>query len=279
MQNNSQVFNPVENAHEVSTRGAYLYEFSICTLVTKKEEYGEMVTSFVNYGFAYDSCEYLYIDNSQGCQHDAFSGLNIFLQKAQGKYIILCHQDILLYDHNKDDLKRCIAQMNRIDPNWAILGNAGGINLKWRALHITEKCGKIHKEKLLPLKVMNVDENFILVKNGANLALSRDLNGFHMYGTDICLIADILGYNAYVVDFNLIHKSNGNADKSFYVLKDALIQKYHRAFRVRFMLTTITRFCISGNWWDACFCNSKPILFLARQYYKFFTRKEQYYKI
>lgn len=279
MQNNSQVFNPIENAHEVSETGAYSYEFSICTLVTKKEEYGEMVTSFVNYGFAYDSCEYLYIDNSQGCQHDAFSGLNLFLQRAQGKYIILCHQDILLHDHNRADLSQRIRQLDSIDPKWGILGNAGGINLKWVATHVTQKSGKRLKEELLPLKTMTVDENFMLVKNDANLAFSSNLAGFHMYGTDICLIADVLGYSAYVIDFNLLHKSDGNADESFYSLKRALIKKYQKAFQSRFISTTITRFYISGSYWGNLLGNSSIILFFARQYYKFFKGKRKYHKV
>jgi NaMN:DMB phosphoribosyltransferase len=54
-----------------------------------------------------------------------------------------------------------------------------------------------------------------LIKKQANLAVSSDLRGFHFYGADICLIASILGYNAYVIDFHLYHESTGNMDKEF----------------------------------------------------------------
>ncbi len=274
----SQIVDFPSKAHAV-VQTTYMYEFSICTLVTKKEEYAEMIVSFLGCGFTYDNCEYLYIDNTGGGQYDAFSGLNLFLQRAQGKYIILCHQDILLHDHTRADLSQRIQQLDSIDPQWGILGNAGGINLKWVAMHVTQKSGKRLKEALLPLKTMTVDENFMLVKNDANLAFSSNLNGFHMYGTDICLIADVLGYSAYVVDFNLTHKSDGNADESFYSLKRALIKKYHKAFKSRFISTTITRFYISGSYLGDILGNSPIILFFVRQYYKFFKGKRKYHKI
>jgi hypothetical protein len=266
----------IHQAKALTEEVTYPYEFSVCTLVTRKEEYGQMMGSFVSRGFTRDCCEYLYIDNSEGCRYDAFSGLNLFLQQAQGKYIILCHQDVLLQDHGKDDLIQCIKQMDRVDPHWGVLGNAGGVNLKWLARHITSLSGERHVETLLPLRVMSVDENWMVVRKDANLALSRDLRGFHMYGSDICLIADTLGYRSYVIDFNLLHKSEGNADASFYKLRGDLINKYRRAFRSRFILTTITRFYISGCNWASLVWNTRLGLFLARQYYKFFTKKTDY---
>ena len=64
----------------------------------------------------------------------------------------------------------------------------------------------IHMERTnvlgeLPAKVHTVDENFIVVRRATNLSLSHDLDGFHLYGTDLCVIADILGGNCYVIDF------------------------------------------------------------------------------
>lgn len=268
----------IDQASVLSEKIDYPYEFSICTLVTRKEEYAEMMDSFMNHGFTSDCCEYLYVDNSERCQYDAFKGLNLFLQKAQGKYIILCHQDILLCEQGKDALKHCIEQMDLIDPKWAVLGNAGGVNLKWSALHITTLSGRRFVEPRLPIQTVSLDENWMVVKKEANLALSSDLHGFHLYGTDICLMADVLGYRSYVIEFNLLHKSDGNADESFYKLKRELIQKYKRAFRTRFILTTITRFALSGCFLSNWFGNTRLGLFLARQYYKFFTTKNQYCK-
>jgi hypothetical protein len=97
-----------------------------------------------------------------------------------------------------------------------------------------------------------------------------------MYGTDICLMADILGYTSYVIDFNLTHKSNGNADANFFKSRKEFIKKYDHALRSRFMATTITRFYISGNWFTALVYNLQPVKFLVRQYYKAFFHKKRY---
>ncbi|HEY1007023.1 MAG TPA: hypothetical protein VGD92_07575 [Sphingobacteriaceae bacterium] len=252
------------------------YRFSVCTLVTRLTEYHEMVDSFIRAGFDTETCEYLYIDNSSENTYDAFAGLNRFLQDARGKYVILCHQDILLHDHTVRDLEIRIAEIDSIDPNWAVLGNAGGINLKYLAMHLTRNTGNRLIEKHLPLRAMTVDENFILVKRSANLALSADLSGFHMYGTDITLIADTLGYSTYIIDFNLTHKSDGNADASFYALRRQLKAKYRRATRPKFISTTITRFYLSGNRTGFFLNNTGIVLFLVRQFYKFFRPKKGY---
>lgn len=254
----------------------YEFEFSICTLVTRKAEYAEMLQSFVNKGFDTATCEYLYIDNTNGCTFEAYKGLNEFLQLAKGRYVILCHQDIILHDHDRNHLVARINEIESRDPNWGILANAGGVNFKWIATNLTQGSGNVIKEKRLPLLTKTVDENFMLVKKSANLVFSNDLKGFHLYGPDLCVLADILGFNSYVIDFNIIHKSDGNPDQSFKDLRKEFVEKYHRALRSRFLATTITRFYVSGNWFTFFFYNLQPIKFLVRQYYKVFKHKKSY---
>ncbi|MEO8887418.1 MAG: hypothetical protein ABI367_15245 [Mucilaginibacter sp.] len=264
------------NIARVVNEPVYPFEFSICTLVTRHQEYQEMLASFLNKGFDETNCEYLYIDNTADCQYDAYKGLNQFLQQAKGKYIIICHQDIIVHDHDREHLVNKINEIEALDKNWSILANAGGVNFKWIATNLTQASGNQIKEKRLPLLTKTIDENFILVKSSANLALSNNLSGFHMYGPDLCLVSDILGFNSYIIDFNITHKSNGNADASFFISKKAFIKKYNHALRGRFMATTITRFYISGNWFTAWVYNFQPIKFLVRQYYKFFRHKKRY---
>lgn len=264
------------NIARTVSQPVYGYEFSICTLVTRKDEYREMLESFLNKGFDKNSCEFLYIDNSTASLFDAYTGLNHFLQYAKGKYIILCHQDILVHDHDRQHLADRIAEIESRDKDWAILANAGGINFKWIATNLTQGNGNRIKEKRLPLQTKTIDENFIVVKSSANLSLSNDLSGFHMYGPDLCLMADILGFTSYIIDFNITHKSNGNAGASFYKSKRAFMKKYDHAFRGRFMATTITRYYVSGNWFTAFFYNLQPVKFFVRQYYKFFRHKKRY---
>jgi hypothetical protein len=216
--------------------------YSICTLVTKKDEYIECVNSFKRKGFTVDDCEYLYIDNSAGNEFDAYSGYNIFLQAAAGRYIILCHQDVLLIGDDRDKLDELLVELDRVDPRWGLCGNAGKTWDGTYALRISDPhTANARMGGPFPVRTFTLDENFIVVRKHANIALSRDMSGFHLYATDMCIIADILGYNAYVIDFHLHHKGAGNIDNAYDTLIKELNLKYRRAFRPRWLHLTTGR--------------------------------------
>src|SRR5690606_10227683 len=90
-------------------------DFSICTLVNNKQEYEEMMASFVEAGFSLSTCEFLYVDNSGKNQFDAYAGLNIMLQRARGKYVILCNQELLINDYQRDKLAHRITHQFSLD--------------------------------------------------------------------------------------------------------------------------------------------------------------------
>lgn len=262
---------PIENIAKKIQDADHAYEYSICTLVTRLDQYQTMLSSFIDAGFSQEKCEYLYIDNSKENLYDAYAAFNIFLQRAQGKYIIICHQDIeLLYD-KIDVLEKRICELEKIDPKWAVAGNAGGINLNYTSWRITHGTPPLYKKigNCFPHKVETLDENFILVKNNANLAVSSDLKGFHFYGTDICLIAYTLGFTAYLIDFHLYHKSGGNKDESFFSMKMAFQKKYQRALKGHYINTmTKERFYISGSRFYNFIFNSYLIKKIIRKYFK-----------
>jgi hypothetical protein len=221
--------------------------YSICTLVTNPAEYAQMVESFRAGGFLEPDCEFLHLDNTRGNAFDAYSGNNLFLNVARGQFIILCHQDVQLIEDGRENLDNALANLTRLDPNWAACGNAGGEYVGRLAIRITDAQGVDQKIGHFPANVQSLDENFIVVRRSANLALSHDLKGFHLYGADLCIMADILGRSCYVIDFHLLHKSGGVIDKSFSEVRERLICKYRRAFRSRWIQATCTRLFVSGN--------------------------------
>jgi hypothetical protein len=221
--------------------------FSICTLVTNLEEYSEMIGTFRERGFGGADCEFLYLDNSRSNAFDAFAGYNLFLTRAAGDYLILCHQDILLLEQGRPALEEKLAELDSLDPAWALCGNAGWSADGIPAVRITDPYGANQTWGTFPAQVVSLDENFIVARRDANLALSHDLSGFHLYGADLCIVADMLGRSAYVIDFHLHHKSAGNTDSNFYAGRRAAIAKYRRAFRTRWIRTTCTNFWVSGT--------------------------------
>jgi hypothetical protein len=146
---------------------------------------------------------------------------------------------VLLSD-GRNKLDAVLDELARRDPNWGVCGNAGGIHPGRLAIRITDPHGDNQLRESLPAKATSLDENFLLVRRDANLAVSRDLEGFHLYGTDLCLVAQFLGYSAYVVDFHLRHLSRGPQDPSYQKIRSALIEKHNRALRLHFATTTTT---------------------------------------
>lgn len=64
--------NTILNIAKPISQAIYTYQFTICTLVTRKTEYEEMLQSFLAKGFDTQTCEYLYIDNSEQSTFDAY---------------------------------------------------------------------------------------------------------------------------------------------------------------------------------------------------------------
>lgn len=239
-----------------------IFQFSICTLVTDKSEYAEMLSSFEKAGFSAPLCEFLYIDNSSANRYDAYAGLNLLLQRAKGEYIILCHQDVLIVKDSKNELIGLIENLNQIDARWAVCGNAGAAGPNHIVYHISYPNGRQMTKGNFPVKVLSLDENFIILKNKWRLSFSNDLSGFHLYGTDICLNAKINGLSAYVIPFNLVHKSRGNLSTDFFSVRAAFIKKYNPFFR-EWVQTTVTVFYLSNSPFRF-FIGNKLVLFFIR---------------
>ena len=240
--------------------------YSICTLVTRPEEYRRMADSFAAGGFAPPECEYLHLDNSAGNRFDAFTGGNRLLAAARGDYVILCHQDVELLADGRARLDALLTELEGLDPAWALAGNAGGVGPGRLALRISDPHGEdTSRGGPFPVRVGSLDENFIVIRRAANLGFSRDLSGFHLYGADLCLAAEGRGWRSYVIDFHLRHHSPGTTDRSFAEARVRLIEKYRAAFRPRWLATTCTTCFLSGWRLANAVMNASIVRQLARR--------------
>ena len=196
-------------------------------MVTRWDEYEANIGSFRQGGFNEQVAEYLLADNSGGNLADGYVALNEFLQAARGTYIIICHQDVRLLHEGLAELEDKLEELSALDSAWAVCGNAGIDNNGYYANCISHP----HEEKDVvggpfPVRMASLDENFLVVRREANLAVSRDLSGFHHYGTDLCTIAEMLGWTSYVIAFLLRHDSSGTVDYSFMNSRSSMARKY-----------------------------------------------------
>lgn len=253
-------------------------KYSVCTLVTRHDEYRAMLDSFLAGGFTTSSSEFIYVDNSKTNKYDGYAATNQFLNLARGDYIILCHQDVRLHADKCDELDRQIEKLNGLDPCWAVFGNAGGVHPGNLAIRITDPSGENIHRGVFPARVASLDENFMVVRRNANLAVSHDLSGFHFYGTDLCVVAEILGYTCYVVDFHLWHiggqsqpkKSRDQAFRSdYHPSRSRFIKKYRRALAPRWIQNTGTVLFISGSRVLNVIANQKLLRSIVKRLYRF----------
>jgi hypothetical protein len=244
--------------------------FSICTLVTNKQEYNQMQQSFISCGFT-DDCEYLMIDNSQGNVHDAYSAIRYFLNTAKGKYVIVVHQDVLCVD-TATHLKNCLLTLTQKDDKWAICGNAGAKGYHQEIMYINTS-GRIETTQNLPCKVNSLDENLLIIDAQKRLTISADFGGFHFYGTDLCIIADFLGYTSYVIPFMVNHLSSGNL-KDMEKYRKPFINTYAKKLQGRYIQTTCTKFYLSNSSFKNKLYNTPFIFFFIKAWQRFKYNKE-----
>lgn len=234
--------------------------FSICTLVTKWDEYDKMKASFETAGFT-DGCEYLFADNAKGNMYDAYSAIRNFLNNAKGKYVIIVHQDVRCID-SLTYLQDCLLKLTDMDENWVICGNAGARGYHQEIMYINTT-GRIEVSENLPCKVNSLDENLLIIDAEKRLAISADIGGFHFYGTDLCNVAHFLGYSCYVIPFMVKHLSSGNL-KDMELYRQPFIDKYAKKLEARYLQTTCTKFYLSNSKFKNRLYNSPFIFFFIK---------------
>jgi hypothetical protein len=153
--------------------------------------------------------------------------------------------------------------LNQHHPDWAICGNAGA---KGYHQHVTYITYPTHEERhdALPCKVNSLDENFLVIRRDAGLTVSADLRGFHLYGTDLCIIAHIIGRSAWVIPFMVLHLSKGNL-KALEEAKGEFINQYGKKLTVGYIQTTCTQFYLSNSPRKNKWLNKGFFFFLLKQ--------------
>jgi hypothetical protein len=221
--------------------------FHICTISNNLKQYEEMKASFIASGFSLESCRYSLFNNSEGNQFDPYQTFNVIKSSTIESYIILCHQDVLIdRGDNFEHLVDLLEELDKYDPKWAIAGNAG-INSNYEIVaNITDPCNTPKWIGKLPHPVYSLDENFLVIKTTANISTSKELKGFHFYGTDLCLSALTNKQTCYVIDFHLTHLSGGTPSTDFWKVQSEFYQKWCQHFTLFFVKTTMgVEMCLS----------------------------------
>lgn len=223
--------------------------FHIATVFNNSEQYLRMKNSFEIAGFTEDLCCYSVFDNSCSNEFDPYTVFNAIISQCQEPYLICCHQDVLLEcGHGITELTNALQNLDRLDSNWALVGNAGCAETLDLKARITDPNTGDTRIGNFPEQVLTLDENFFVIKTAAGLRFSTELQGFHLYATDICLDALLKNCSVYVIDFHLIHLSGGNAvSEDFSKMSKSFVEKWRSKFTFLYLSTPCTTIFFSRS--------------------------------
>lgn len=183
--------------------------------------------------------DYVLIDNRLNKFSSAAAALNYGITQVKSEVVVFLHQDIEFLDEMvlESIYDFAVSHQN------TIFGAAG----------VTSKNNKDYTQTLLssmfsgpnrsknngldsPQECFTLDECLIACHRSIMNKLAFDeiiCDGWHLYGADLCLQAQITdGLNVMAVPMNVWHKSNGNADTSYFITQNRLAKKYRGRFRI-----------------------------------------------
>jgi hypothetical protein len=152
------------------------------------------------------------LDNSGGNSFNP-SIINDIKSSTAQPYIIFCHQDVILNQGDGfDQLVQALDKLDRLEPKWAVAGNAGVTRHGEFVARITDpnSCYYPKCTKPFPAKVEALEENFLVIRTSANISCDWDM--FYFYAHVLCLDAVTKQQSCYVIDFHLSHLSPGKYD-------------------------------------------------------------------
>jgi hypothetical protein len=167
--------------------------FSVCCMVNDWSQYEAMRAAWAGQGYTEELCEFLVCDNAGNQALSAFDAVRAFLREASGRYLLIAHLDVEPLEP-AGRLLECIDRVEKADPRWGVIGNAGISVDTGRCEMALEMPGRSFRLPSPFVKVSVIDENLMVLKNGTGITVSADLGGYHFYAFDLCSVATRLGY-------------------------------------------------------------------------------------
>jgi hypothetical protein len=133
---------------------------------------------------------------------------NNALEMARNEIVIFAHQDMYFPHDWISSLERALSYLEWHDPNWGVLGGFGVTARKDRYGHVySSGLGVIGNPVDKPTPVQTLDEIVLIVRKSSRLSFDTALNGFHFYGSDLCLQAAARGMRSYVIPGFCVHNT------------------------------------------------------------------------
>lgn len=206
-------------------------KITLITVFNNKKQLSEMENSACKSKNV--EIEFIFVDNTNRRFSSAAKALNYGVSKATSDVLVFLHQDIEflseqtladIYDYAIENPKTIFGVAGvkkRGDGYTKILSAIYGGPDKVEYNTLTE-----------PTKVSTLDECLMACHKKCFGKVKFDevlCDGWHLYGADLCLQANYFtDLNVEAIPIKVWHKSNGNADKSYFNTQSLLAKKYRK---------------------------------------------------
>ncbi len=131
------------------------------------------------------------------------------LSYCRSDTVVFVHQDVYLPVGWPGQLQRSLQRLQRLDPDWAVLGvygvqpNGAQVGCVWSS-GLDALFGRPFEQ---PTPVNSIDEVLIVLRRSSGVGFDPALPGFHLYATDLVQAAQSAGWGAYAIFAPVIHNS------------------------------------------------------------------------
>lgn len=154
--------------------------------------------------------EIIQVDNTSNLYFENLSSAIIHgVRRASHEIIAVIHEDVRLIDGWQSRFEASLAQLERHDPRWGILGSVGfnvgqGVTGHWSDPHRYQNDFADGDADFF--KINWLDEQLLVFHRSRLPIFDPDLPGIHHLGRDLSSGLGRRGFRAYVIDAPTIHK-------------------------------------------------------------------------
>jgi hypothetical protein len=130
------------------------------------------------------------------------------IKEAKNNIMVFMHQDVFLPEGWDTRLFQIVEELDRVDPDWGVLGCVGVTKELKTEGHVYCNVFKIIIGRKTPIvQVRVLDESLLVIKKDKGLLFDSAIPGFTVYGLDLCLNSNNRGLTNYVMDNFYIHNT------------------------------------------------------------------------
>lgn len=178
-------------------------------------------------------------------RRSAAAAYNAALDDSTADVLVLAHQDVYLPRGFLAGAAAQIAQLEAMDPDWALAGVAG-LDASGALQGRTWSSGLgalIGERPLSPVAITTLDEMLLFVRRASGLRFDEQMPSFHLYAADAVQTAKARGQRSYVIDTPAIHHSRAVValDAGYRAAYRYMQQKWRNELPIPNLVCPITR--------------------------------------